>query len=145
VHDTCITCFRGIAFLLGAKTVMRVTLNIIHLLCARSFPVLAILRSSEGIYERSLAALKSNVQYCSFHRLQLTLLCPSSCYPCITLSIPFVDKYGMYPKREFNHALFVEQERGREKASCLILSAGSFYESGSSARRFKFGRTFDEA
>jgi hypothetical protein len=122
VHDTCITCFRGIAFLLGAKTVMRVTLNIIHLLCARSFPVLAILRSSEGIYERSLATLKSNVQYCSFHRLQLTLLCPSSCYPCITLSIPFVDKYGMYPKREFNHALFVEhvpcrydKERGRER------------------------------
>jgi len=30
-----VTRFRGIADLLGAKTVMRVTLSIIHLLCAR--------------------------------------------------------------------------------------------------------------
>lgn len=55
-----------------AKALIHVTFSIIHLLFTLP-PILAILWSPRGNLWTQPLALKSNVQYCSFHRLQLML------------------------------------------------------------------------
>jgi len=56
LHDICNRFLRD-GFLVRCVTLMRVTLSVIHLLCT-PLPILAILRSPEGIYERTAARAK---------------------------------------------------------------------------------------